>query len=160
MYTTGDLSLKLKCSRQTISNWCAEFTAFLSVTANPEAGGHRRFTDDDLSVLMLVADMKNRGSTYEDIHASLKAGQRAELVLGDMSLATVQSSEIVAFRERVARLEDEIERLENENSRLKPFEQLAAVEKALKERAEKELAEKETLIRQLYRDLGRLEGRG
>lgn len=158
MYTTGELCTKLKTSRQTISNWAVEFAAYLSVTANPVQGVHRRFTDDDLGVLVLVAEMKHAGSTYEAIHASLKAGQRGELIASTGSIVVAQHPQFLALQAALLQTESEVERLEAEANRLRPFEQQAAVEKALRESAEKKLAELENQIRQLYRDLGRLEG--
>ena len=75
-YTTNDLKTIFTVAPETIRNWTREFSRHLSVTANPEMGRTRLYTDDDIKCLDLVNKMREGGSSYEEIHAALDAGQR------------------------------------------------------------------------------------
>lgn len=55
-----------------------EFAEYLSPTATPGDRKKRDFTPEDLAVFALVAEFKERKATYEEIHLSLKAGQRGK----------------------------------------------------------------------------------
>lgn len=61
---------------ETIRNWADEFQDYLSPLATPGHGKHRMYTFDDLRVFALVAELKQMGHTYADIHSSLQNGQR------------------------------------------------------------------------------------
>jgi DNA-binding transcriptional MerR regulator len=63
-------------AESTVRNWSAEFAEYLSPTATPGDRKKRDFTPDDLAVFALIAEFKQNKATYEDIHLSLKAGQR------------------------------------------------------------------------------------
>lgn len=158
MFTTNQIASMFQVHRQTITNWCQEFAAYLSPHANP-GSGHRRITEDDLTVLTLVATMKREGKTLESIAASLAAGSRA--TPPESALAVISTSpggQLALYRQRVSELEDENERLTAELERLKPFETASAVDKALRERAEKELAQVRSDYERLLIEKGRLQG--
>lgn len=78
-YTTSDAEALFKVSSQTIRNWSREFSRYLSVSAVPEEGRTRVFTDEDMRVLDLVASMKAENKQYDEIHAALMAGERGNL---------------------------------------------------------------------------------
>ena len=75
-YATRHVGQLFHVSGETVRNWANEFAAYLSVVGNPPKGRQRRFTDEDLAVFSLIAEMKNRGATFDEIHAALAAGQR------------------------------------------------------------------------------------
>ncbi len=106
-YTSKHVSLIYNVSTETIRNWAEEFERYLSPTANPGKGRHRNFTAEDMGVLSLIAQMKNDGSTFEDIHASLNAGSRGEP-------PTLKAAEIQAMvvSEQEKRLTLEVEYLQ------------------------------------------------
>jgi DNA-binding transcriptional MerR regulator len=79
MYEPKHIEAAFRISSATVRNWSSEFERHLSPTARPGKNRHRTYTDDDLKVFALVSQMKNEGSTFADIHASLDAGQRGEL---------------------------------------------------------------------------------
>lgn len=88
----GDL---LNVSDETVRGWGEHFAAYLSPGANPGARKSRLFTSDDLAVLTLVSELKARRMTYEEVEASLQAGERGavpEITPGELS--TLQSTEI------------------------------------------------------------------
>jgi DNA-binding transcriptional MerR regulator len=64
---------------ETARQWAIEFGEYLSPTGKPGKHKHRIYTDEDMRVFALVAQMKGQGSTYEEIHATLKAGQRGDV---------------------------------------------------------------------------------
>lgn len=75
----ADIKELFKVSHQTVRRWSSEFERYLSSSATPPVGEMRLFTDGDLSVFALVAQVKNKGGTYEDAHARLRAGERGEI---------------------------------------------------------------------------------
>jgi DNA-binding transcriptional MerR regulator len=64
---------------ETARQWAIEFGQYLSPTGKPGKNKHRLYTDEDMRVFSLVAQMKEQGSTYEEIHATLQAGQRGDV---------------------------------------------------------------------------------
>ena len=79
MYEPKHIEAAFSISSATVRNWSSEFERHLSPTARPGKNKHRTYTDDDLKVFALVAQMKNEGRTFADIHVALGAGQRGEL---------------------------------------------------------------------------------
>jgi DNA-binding transcriptional MerR regulator len=78
-YSVGDLAKLFDVSRQTIRQWSSEFDQYLSPRANPGKNRVRAYAEGDLPVFSLIAQMKNIGHTYEDIHVALANGQRGEM---------------------------------------------------------------------------------
>jgi DNA-binding transcriptional MerR regulator len=159
MFTTNQIASMFQVNRQTIVNWCVEFAGYLSPHANP-GSGHRRITEDDLTVLTLVATMKREGKTLESIAASLAVGSRA--APPESALAVISSSpggQLALYRQRVSDLEEENERLTAELERLKPYEVSSSVEKALRERAEEDLKRVRADYERLLVEKGVLQGR-
>jgi DNA-binding transcriptional MerR regulator len=78
-YHTSHITRILGVSPQTVRNWSQEFARHLSAAAAPGRGRNRHFTEDDFRALALVAAMKSRSATNDEIHVSLAAGQRGEL---------------------------------------------------------------------------------
>ena len=165
MYTTGEVIQLFKAngrttlSRQTISNWCKEFgpqtdgsLGYFSPTATPSAGGHRRFTDDDLTVLTLIASMKDMGSTYEEIHVALLNGSRGQLMASSKAIApAVQRT--MQLEAQVIDMQEIIDELTEERD---TYRIEVATERALRERADKDLTAAREELRSLYLKVGRL----
>ena len=78
MVVTAEVAAYYKRTEQTIRAWAREFSDYLSPTANPGGGKGRNYTVEDLQVIALIAEMKDSNATYEEIHASLAAGQRGD----------------------------------------------------------------------------------
>jgi DNA-binding transcriptional MerR regulator len=78
-YKTRHIQRYYDISYETVRAWAEEFKEYLSPLANPGEGRHRVFSDNDLRVFSLVREMKETGSTFSDIHASLKSGIRGKL---------------------------------------------------------------------------------
>jgi DNA-binding transcriptional MerR regulator len=76
MYTTKQVGAIFGRSHETIRLWAEEFQPYLEPLATPGKGRNRSFTEADLEVLALIAKMKEEGFNFEDIHQSLKHGQR------------------------------------------------------------------------------------
>lgn len=132
-YSTNDLKTLFNVAPETIRNWTREFARHLSVTANPESGRNRLYTDDDLQVLDLIRTMRENSHSYEEIHAALDSGQRGNdpgvspeelrsLVVGEterklalevqmlrrqLAIADERVLELDALRERNIRLDAE-----------------------------------------------------
>lgn len=77
--TVGGISRLFNVAPQTVRTWCEQFGDYLSPTAVPPSGETRIFTNDDLLVLALVADMREALAGYEDIRAALARGERGKL---------------------------------------------------------------------------------
>lgn len=176
MYTSRHLSSLFDVTIETIRLWSIEFASYLSSTANPGTGKARQFSQDDLEVLTLVADLKGQGMTFADIHANLKSGQRGK--------ATVRSPEDIsqiAGTDPRQRLMLEVERLrrqlvdtqseleaqrkiadqalaaQQENARLEARLEVAERER---ERLEKTTIDLSTRIEHLAREAGREYAKG
>jgi DNA-binding transcriptional MerR regulator len=146
VYTTTEVRQIFSTSRQTVSNWCRDFGAYLSPTATPEEGSHRKFTDADMTVFALVADMRAQGGTSEMIHAALRMGQRGG-VNTDLALVPI-AQQSMALQARVRQLEGDVDAMRLEAART---EGEVRILRAM-------LDEKEAVIRALYREIAKLEG--
>ena len=62
----------------TVRTWSKEFADYLSPTANPKKGKARFYTEDDLTVLALIAFYRGENAPYTDIHTALANGERAQ----------------------------------------------------------------------------------
>jgi DNA-binding transcriptional MerR regulator len=80
----GEVARRFGVNPQTIRQWSEQFAPYLSESANPKRGNTRHFTMDDLQVFALVAYMRGRDATFEDIRTALQSGQRGLM----MELAT------------------------------------------------------------------------
>lgn len=121
MYNTPEVAAFYKRTDQTIRAWAEEFSFYLSPTANPGKGRGRNFTLEDMRVLALVAEMKDRSATFDDIHAALRAGQRGDspsLSDGDMKLLKATEGEkraaleIQALQQHIVDLKERLNRAE------------------------------------------------
>jgi DNA-binding transcriptional MerR regulator len=147
-YTTQHLKQFFKISHQTAKNWSKEFAAYLSPTATPGERRQRLFTDEDLSVLALVAEYMKSGKHYEDVHIALATGQRGEIPETSLELLPAPvSGQLLALRDRLEATHLEVQALQQENSEYK------GMVKLLKE----QLTDKEKHIRQLYKEIADLE---
>ena len=149
MYSTGHLTNLFDISRTTLADWCKTFAPYLSATANPPKGSHRRYTDDDMGVFALVHRLKRAGLTNDEISATLATGQRDDLPEDASDLAPVAvSGQVRALQTRVSELEKFLSGLRTERDEARG---------ELK-RANEEIDSLKKEIRTLYREIGRLEG--
>jgi len=63
-------------SGTTIRNWTAEYADYLSAHANPPKGTERRFTPEDIDVLLTVAVMREQLQHHDAIRRALNDGTR------------------------------------------------------------------------------------
>lgn len=110
MHGTTSAAKILGVSAQTIRRWTDEFADYLSGAALPDSGKNRRYTEDDLAVFALVNGMKDLGYTFEDIHASLAAGQRGQVEL-DKQIEQ-SSNKLELLQMELSRAKARIEELE------------------------------------------------
>lgn len=186
-YSSQHVAALYDITVETVRSWSEEFKDYLSPTANP---GHRRtrlFSPHDMEVFALVSQMKQQGQTFQDIHASLQAGERGQAP--ELPPDTVQSV-VIAERERqlvfqLQQRQHELERLQQayddmqtklatyrdsyeENIRLKvkleTLEQQLAELKAStgtsQENAEKRLLDAQKRIQELEREVGKAYSEG
>ena len=150
-------------STETIRRWAMEFEDYLSSNANPDSGQTRIFMEEDLQVFALIAETKDRGGTYDDAHARLRAGERGivpeepldkeaqKLALNQLynSFKEIEA-ERNQLRNEVERLEDDLQKSREEIARLKGKGEG-------QERIETELKESRSRIEELVRQVARLE---
>lgn len=142
-----------KISRETVRVWSVEFAQYLSPMANPGEGRQRQFSDSDLSVFALVAEMKGQGKLFEDVHLALQNGQRGSSPASINSLLEVQQPRDTP---RALSLRREVERLQIE---LKASQEDSQRKAGQIELLTHQLEDAQKQIRELNRELGRLEGR-
>lgn len=148
---------------ETIRNWADEFQHYLSPTATPGRGKHRMYTFDDLRVFALVAELKQMGHTYADIHSSLQNGQRGQppslppeeiqaLVVGEQERRL--SLEVDYLQRNLIRAQQE---LEEARTALKEAMQIREDKIRLETRLEAEqrhILDREQQIQELKTELG------
>jgi len=160
-------------SAQTIRNWANEFQAYLSPSAKPGSGNARRFTEDDMRVLALVAEISSQGKPFEAIHAALASGQRGELpnltpeeidVLVAGEIERQLSLQLHEARETAQRLQEELDALKlvvqplrDETIRLKA--QLEEAHKRVDDYRQ-QLREQQEILRRVEREAGEAYYRG
>jgi DNA-binding transcriptional MerR regulator len=121
-YTAPQVCKLFNCTDQTIRRWARELAEYLGPTANPPANETRIFTEDDLPILALAAEMReeNPRVTYDSIRASLANEQRGKvpehtvLAAGDQTALAVRtlSSQVQEFREQMIRIETQLDMTE------------------------------------------------
>lgn len=156
-YTTEHLTALHGVSPVTIRTWALEFKDFLSPDANPGQGKQRLFNSDDMGVFDLVAQHKQDGKTFADIHAALGTGQRGgspEVTPHDLSMMLDTQSNVALITQN-EQLTRRITQLMAENESLKALER----ENAALKREVEILREQGGVdeIRRLERMIGRLE---
>lgn len=127
VYNTTQVAAAFSVSLETIRLWCHEFQRHLSHRANPGHRQKRAFTEEDLEVLSLVAELKAEGFTYPNIHAALDNGERGKVPI----ILHSEESDALILQETERRLALQIKQLES---------QLAAA-KAENERLKEELSQ-------------------
>ncbi len=156
----SDIKDLFDISHQTVRRWSEEFEQYLSTNATPPAGQMRLFTEDDVSVFSLVAQVKNNGGTYEDAHARLRAGERGDIPDKPpseqqkqivMSQLAIQNKEL---RQQVESLTQQRDLFEEETRELR--DKVIRLETRLEE-AEKRIAEfKDESRDDLLMEIGKL----
>jgi DNA-binding transcriptional MerR regulator len=63
-------------SEQTIRNWIKEFAEFFSARVSPGKGTDLLLSREDMTVLDLIASMRAERRPVDEIHATLRSGQR------------------------------------------------------------------------------------
>lgn len=161
-YTTQQIADLFGVSDQTIREWSERFALYLSPSANPGKKKARLYSQQDLQVLSLVSQMKTRRMEYNEIEASLQAGQRGEapeITPGELS--TLQSNEIQRrLTIQIEYLQRQLDEVGQEVARLKGLEVENARLQATIEALRSQLADQKNnsdQINQLNRLIGRLE---
>ncbi|MBL8118774.1 MAG: MerR family transcriptional regulator [Anaerolineae bacterium] len=112
-YMSKDLSQRFDITTETLRQWAMEFRRHLSASANPGSGQHRRFTFADLEVLTLVNELRARNTKWEDIHASLDAGERGIPSIDPAALIPLESQKQLALLyETIERMRGQVSDLE------------------------------------------------
>lgn len=118
----GDAAILFDVTPQTIRRWTDEFSDYLSTGANPDNGSTRVFSESDMSVLALIATVKNTGGTYDDAHARLRTGERG--IVPDEPLSKEQqemaiSQVIIQNQQLQTQVNDLQEQLEAQEGQLR-----------------------------------------
>ena len=141
-FQSEQLTDMFSVSHETIRNWTREFTDYLSPTANPGKRRKRQFSYDDLTVLALVAQLRNRGLNFDDIHVALRNGQRGTPPIQeptDLDLPETESDLIEQLETLKRALSLSQRNLEATTQRLQEMETQAEVAKAKSTKLETQL---------------------
>ena len=115
MHTTGQLATAFGVSEITIKRWVTTFGDFMSQTAQPGNGKTRMFDDDDVEKLALVAELRNKNLTEQEIYAALKRGDRGTPPTG-REITVITNSQTT---QALAIAQDTIKKLEKERDELR-----------------------------------------
>lgn len=107
-YSTQHVAALYDVAIETVRTWAQEFERHLSPTANPGRRRQRMFTAEDMAVFDLVAALKSKGRTFQDIHAALDAGQRGGSP--ETPPAELQDMIVNDDRRQLVALNDELKR--------------------------------------------------
>lgn len=158
MYSTDDISRFFNKSATTVRNRTTEFGRWLSSGVTPTGGQHRRFTDDDLEVLALIAQMKDEGKTYDDIHTSLAERKRG--IVPDI----LDAQDVETMRIILQRYEHTITSLRNDlteaQARLRPLEHDVVRLEAQLELTQQQQLETQQALREALKEVGRVYHQG
>lgn len=129
LYTPFQVCQIYKCSATTLKNYCELAKPFLSVHATPEKGRHRYFTDDDLSVIGIVATSPD----YDTAYLALSNGQRASIpeTANDITTTAENTKRIASLQNQIMQLEAELE--EERERRIEAEGQVKLLRELLKE---------------------------
>lgn len=109
-YTTADVSSIYTITEQTVRTWANEFEQYLSPSANP---GHRKtrlFSPSDMQIIAVVAELKGKRKTFEEIAFSIENGERGNLPAMPAELRQVKISETERrLSERINWLQQQVE---------------------------------------------------
>lgn len=74
-YKPGDVARLLDIKENTLRRWVTEqdFGQYLSSRAQGGSGSHRAYTEQDVRILALIAEMRQTNTSTEEIHASLRS---------------------------------------------------------------------------------------
>jgi DNA-binding transcriptional MerR regulator len=150
-YSTQQTANLFSLSRETIRRWAKEFTEYLSDTASAGGGRTRKFSEDDLNVFALVANLKDTGETFDSIHASLKNGQRGEIPENAKELAGISHQKKYGTLMR---------QVDNLTQQVRNMELAVASKDGELITIKRELQEAKNVIAQLNREIGALESKG
>ena len=166
-YTVKHVAALHGVADETVRIWAKEFKRHLSTTANTGSRRQRLFTDDDMKIFDLIAELKDEGQTFADIHVALDAGERggkpetppdelqAMIVSKDERKLAVLNEEL---RRKILSLQEEIERLQEiEKDKIRLQAKLES-EAERAERAEAQIAELLEERGKLREELGELRG--
>ena len=76
MATVSEVARLLGVEPVTVKRWSAQFAEYLSLSARPASGRERRFTEDDLRVLAVVAEHLESGDDEDDVQHALNSGRQ------------------------------------------------------------------------------------
>ena len=128
--TVAEASDRLGVSETTIRKWASEFAGDLSQEANPGKGQPRHFSDEDMIVLITIAQQRSANVSYEDIHKTLGNDRTADLKQPAQPVDKLPDDpNQPATAGTSQRYEDRIMRLENERDQLR--KQLKATKEEL-----------------------------
>jgi DNA-binding transcriptional MerR regulator len=147
-YPTSAIAKLFDVAPATVKNWSRVFSQFLSPSARPEQGKKRLFNVDDLKVFALAHEYHARGLGYDDALFALQAGQRGELPNSALELPqSIPAALLTTLREEITTLRQQLKLAESERD----------MERGKTQLLEKQLADKEQSIRDLYKQVARLE---
>lgn len=75
MYKPGEAAVLLNIKENTMRKWITEqdYGQYLSSRAVGGSGSHRAYTEQDVRILTLIAELKQVNTSADEIHASLRS---------------------------------------------------------------------------------------
>lgn len=147
MYTRTDVAKHFQTTAETIRRWSRDFARYLSPSANSSTKSE--YTDDDMDVLTFIHDAYQNNDKTDDIALMLASGQRGTWsgVLQNRSIEVTENQfeQIVKIRQERDDLQTA---LTDARTQIAVLQQQVKDTQALRDE-----------IRQLNREIGKLEAR-
>ncbi len=154
LYRIGEASAQLGLhdkNSNTLRSWVEEFKEFLGSSANPEPGRPRFFTEDDMSVLRTVRDLRLNHLPYNEIKTRL--GQGAHAVEQPISAQREEHVERLPAKEGTLTLAEQVQTL------LAPMTRAAEEWRGLAEQYRTRLEDREARVLVLEQRVDSLQAR-
>jgi len=77
-YKSGQVANLYGVTTETLRSWSKDFSTYLSPSAQAGKNKQRLYSNEDLTIISLVAELRKENLTYQEIHLALKNGQRGQ----------------------------------------------------------------------------------
>lgn len=154
-YQSKELAARWNIVGETLRQWSIEYARHLSDAASPAPGTHRKYTFEDVEVLQLVADMRGKNKSVQEIHDALDKGERGVPEVNPAALIPLEG------QKQLAMLYSTIETLRADKDalevHLRESLQAGREKEALNNLLTRQLEKAQAEIKALNREIGRLE---
>lgn len=157
-YKNSDLQELFNISHDTVRAWADRFGRFLSPLANPGDGKHRTFNDDDLAIIALISDMRNKNMSWDEITAALERGEKGSVpdIAEERALSLGAELQLSIMRNELDRMQHQLEIAQDDARTWRDKAKLLEGEMKAAEKQMEELKNQQQSRDELLMEIGKL----